>query len=137
MAKDILTMDIVSEIAQTLDCSQRVVAGLMGVAPHTLSNNREKPSGELTPRTSTRLWALYDIAVGLLGTHRPAMIYEVLNLHIFADRKGRKDSVVSALQQDKYELETLRNIAILALRQYEEKRRAKLIELPNAKSATA
>lgn len=137
MAKETLAAQVIEEIAQTLNCSQKVVAGLMGLTPHTLSNNRNKPLTELTPRTLNRLLPLYRIVVDILGTHRPEMIYEILNLHIFADRKGRKDSVVSALQQEKYESEMLEQIATLALKQYEEKRRAKLIDLPDVKSATA
>jgi hypothetical protein len=137
MAAEALVLQVIEEIAQTLNCSQRVVANLMGVTPHTLSNNRDKPLSELTPRTLNRLLPLYRIVVDMLGTHRPEMIYDVLNLHVFADRKGRKDSVVSALQQEKYESEMLEQIAALALTQYEEKRRAKLIELPDVKSATA
>ncbi len=137
MAKETLAAQVIEEIAQTLNCSQKVVANLMGLTPHTLSNNRDKPLNELTPRTLNRLLPLYRIVVDMLGTHRPEMIYEILNLHIFADRKGRKDSVVSALQQEKYESEMLEQIAALALKQYEEKRRTKLIELPDVKSATA
>lgn len=137
MATEALAVKVIDEVAQTLNCSHRVVANLMGVTPHTLSNNRDKKLSELTPRTLNRLLALYRIVVDRLGTHRSEMIYEVLNLHVFEDRKGRKDSVVSALQQDKYEAEMLEQIAGLALKQYEEKRRATLIELPDVKFATA
>ena len=110
MVKAKHTEEIVKQIADTLDCSNRVIANLMGVSPHTLSNNREKTVDALTPRTSVRLKNLYRIVVDILGTHRSEMIYEVINLHAFTDRKGRKDSVVSALQQDKYELEMLEHI---------------------------
>jgi hypothetical protein len=137
MPKEALASDMIEGIASTLNCSHRVVANLMGVTPHTLSNNREKLLSELTPRTSNRLLSLYQIIVVRLGLYRPEMVYDILNLHVFADRKGRKDSVVSALQQDKYESEMLEQIAVLALNQYEEKRRKQLIELSNVESATA
>ena len=130
------TQDIVEEIAKTLNSSHRAVAGLMGVSPHTLSNNKERDVRELTPRTRDRLLPLYRIVVEMLGSYRPEMIHSVLHLHAFEDRRGRKDSVVSALQQDKYESEMLEQIAGLALKQYEEKRRKNLIELPDVKSAT-
>jgi len=137
MATEAVAVEVIDEVAQTLNCSHRMVANLMGVTPHTLSNNRDKKLSELTPRTLNRLLVLYRIVVDMFGTHRSEMIYEILNLHVFEDRKGRKDSVVSALQQDKYESEMLEQIANLALKQYEEKRRAKLIELPDVKFATA
>jgi hypothetical protein len=137
MAQEPHANEILEFISQTLNCSHRVVANLMGVAPHTLSNNREKILSDLTPRTRNRLSALYTIAVVKLGSYRPEMIYELLNTHAFTDRKGLKDSVVSALQQDKYDIEMLEQIANMALVLYEEKRLKKLIELPNVKNLSA
>lgn len=137
MTKEPRAMEVVEEIARTLDCSHRVIANLMGVAPHTLSNNKGKSLGDLTPRTGEKLSSLYRVAVGLLGSHRPEMIYEILNTHSFTDHKGRKDSVVSALQQDKYDIDMLLQIANKALEQYESKRQQKLIDLPDAKRLSA
>ena len=136
MQKSMSTEQVVKQIADTLDCSNRVVANLMGLSPHTLSNNKKTAVTELTLRTSTRLKNLYRIVVDILGTHRPEMIYEVIHLHAYTDRKGRKDSVISALHQDKYELEMLEQIVQLACAQYESKRRENLIEFADEESAT-
>src|SRR5665213_1869658 len=111
------TKNIIDQICETLDCSQRVVAGILDLSPHTLSGNREKPLDELTPRTKDRLSALYMI-VREFRSHRPDIIYKILHMHVFEDINGNADSVVSALHQDKYEFETLANIARMALIKY-------------------
>lgn len=126
---------LTQRICETLACSQRVVANLLGLEPHTLSNNQDKTLEELTPRTRQRLYALYYIVVSKLGLYRESAIFEVIQSHVFPDLEERMDSVVSALQQDKYPLETLIHIMELSLKRYQDKMAEKNIHLPHALSA--
>lgn len=115
------TKVLVNELCRTLDCSQRVLASLIGLSPHTLSNNQEKPLEQLTPRTRSRLVALYFIVVEKLGLLRSEAILDVIQAHVFPDIHDRVDSIVSAIQQDKYPLETLAHIAEISRNRYNDK----------------
>ena len=126
-------------IRETLDCPQRVVANLLGLEAHTLSNNREKPVSELTPRTGERIVALYHLVVNRYGRGgmdlRGQAILEILQAQVFPDIHDHYDSVVSALHQDKYPLETLLHIADLSYATYQKKAAARYVKLPDAMSA--
>lgn len=114
-----LTKTLIDEICEILNCSQQAVASLLDLTPHTLSHNRDKKLEELTPRTGERLSALFMI----VNEHRflrSEVIHKILKMHVFEDIKGNMDSVLSALKQDKYEIETLANIARIALNKYEQ-----------------
>ena len=106
--------DYISGIRAGLGCSQRIVANLLGVDPHTISNNNERPISEVTDRLRTRVEALYYVVVKHLATVSPAARYRIINAHVAKDLEGNIDSVVSALQQDKYKLETLCHIAVMS-----------------------
>ncbi len=135
MSKAATAGQLIQRICATLDCSQRVAANLMGLEPHTLSKNQEKQLDDLTPRTRQRLTGLYYVAVSKLGILRPEAIYEVIQAHVFPDLQDRMDSVISALQQDKYPIETLAHIAELSLKKYQEKIAEK--DAPIAKAISA
>ncbi|MGK5082684.1 hypothetical protein WDW37_05205 [Bdellovibrionota bacterium FG-1] len=128
---------LIQSICETLDCPQRVIANLMGLEPHTLSKNQNKSIEELTPRTRQRLTGLYYVVVSKLGILRPQAIYAIIQTHVFPDLQDRMDSVVSALQQDKYPIETLSHIAELSLKKYQEKIAEKEIPISNAKAISA
>ena len=121
--------DLVRDIQETLESSQRVVASLLGLTPQTISNNLEEPLEKLTPRTRDRLVALHTIAVSTFGRGgrdlRREAILEILQAQVFQDLQGRTDSVVSALHQDKYPIETLIQIAEISYRLYQEKNQKK------------
>lgn len=111
--------DLIDWLMGELGCSQHTVARLMGVDPHTLSNNRKIPLLDLTPRTRARLVNLVAV-IQHIGALRTDALLDILQRHVFADEAGRRDSVVSAIQQEKYPLETLKDIAEIARDEYHE-----------------
>ncbi len=104
---------LIDVLTETLEISQNKVARLMNVDPHTLSNNREEWLERLTPKTRMKLLSLYQV-VRELGGLRSEVLLDILQRHVFEDEEGRKDSVISAIQQEKYSLTTLRQIAEMA-----------------------
>jgi hypothetical protein len=115
--KKLKTSVLIDHLKQVLDCPQHKIARLMGVTPLTLSHNRDQLLEELTPRTRKLLVTLYQV-VRHLGPLRSDALLAILQLHVLEDEEGRRDSVVSALQQDKYALETLIQIAETAHKEY-------------------
>ena len=130
--------DLVGDIRETLECSQRVVANLLGLTAQTISNNLESPVDELTPRTRDRLRALHAIAVSIFGRGgrdlRREAILEIIQAQVFRDLHGRMDSVISALHQDKYPIETLIQIAEISYRLYQDKNQEKRKAFPELNS---
>jgi len=116
-----------------LNCSQRVLAGLLGVEAHSLTYNKEKSIEESSGKTVRRLAILYILVFQELHALRPQLIFELLNNHVFEDLQGRTDSVASALQQDKYGPETLFNILQMAKNNLEETNRLAHPELSEMK----
>ncbi|PWU19946.1 MAG: hypothetical protein C5B49_05110 [Bdellovibrio sp.] len=104
---------LIDMLMETLEVSQHKIARLLDVDPHTLSNNRTEWIETLTPKTKKKLLSLYEV-VRELGTLKSEALLDVLQRHVFEDENGRKDSVVSAIQADKYSFDTLRQIAALA-----------------------
>ena len=102
---------------------------LLGLTAQTISNNLERPVEELTPRTRDRLRALSAIAVSIFGRGgrdlRREAILEIIQAQVFRDLQGRMDSVISALHQDKYPIETLIQIAEISYRLYQDKNQEK------------
>lgn len=108
--EDHKTNQIVEALMEMLGCPQRKVALLAGLDPHTLTNNREATLRDLTPRTRQHLINLYSVVLAI-GPLRPEVMLATLERHTYKDHKGRMDSVVSAIQQDKYDLVLLLKIA--------------------------
>ena len=113
---------LVDVLKTFLECSQSKIAKLLEFAPNTPSNNREKLLSDLTPNTQQRIIPLYNIVVhyACLGLKTEALFY-VLETQVYKDHRGNRDSVLSALRQDKYSYETLQEIAALAYEHYQEK----------------
>jgi hypothetical protein len=57
---------------------------------------------------------LYYIVVKHLATALPLTRYTIIDRPVFPDLEGNLDSVVTAIMQDKYKLETLIDIATIA-----------------------
>lgn len=127
---------LIDRLMEILDCPQHKIARLMGVTPHTLSNNRDHLLSELTPRTRTRLAILFQI-VRHLGPLRSDALLAILQRHVFEDEEGRRDSVVSALQQEKYPLPILFQIAEMAHREYSEQWNSTSPDVSDAISVSA
>lgn len=108
---------LIDRLKEVLDCPQHKIARLVGVTPLTLSHNRDQVLEDLTPRTRKLLVTLYQV-VRHLGPLRSDALTAILQRHVFEDEEGRRDSVVSALQQEKYSMETLIQIAEAAQAEY-------------------
>ena len=108
---------LIDRLKEVLDCPQHKVARLIGVTPLTLSHNRDQLLEDLTPRTRNLLGTLYQVTRHL-GPLRSDALVAILQRHVFEDEDGNRDSVVSALQQGKYSLETLLAIAETAQAEY-------------------
>ena len=52
------------------------------------------------------------------------LIPMILNAHVFKSHSGETDSIISAIQQNKFELETLEYILKTAKNQYEDRLRS-------------
>lgn len=128
---NIKTGQLIDAITNTLEVSGRVVANLLNMDPHTLSNNRDTLIDQLTPKTKTKIVSLYQIVIENGGL-RSELLMDMLQRHVFEDEDGRKDSVVSAIQQEKYSLDTLREIAALALN---EQRKQQMKKYPDVSDA--
>ncbi len=97
------------ELLQKLNCSKSVLANLLSIDESQVSE------------THDRVEVLYELTK---YDHCPSStLHEVLNAHVFEDLEGNMDSVLSALQQNKYELATLANIKKIAETQVSESRR--------------
>ncbi len=134
--KQQLTGDLIDWLMSTLDCSQYRVASLMGVDPHTLSNNRKKPLLELTQGTRSSLVNLVEV-IKHIGALKTDAMMDILQRHVFEDEQGRRDSVASSIQQDKYPLDTLREIAEIARDEYHEQYVATSPDVSSAVSVSA
>lgn len=130
------TSAVIDWLTEVLNCPQHKIARLMGVTPHTLSNNRDQILEELTPRTRKRLATLFQV-VRHLGPLRSDALLAILQRHVFEDEEGRRDSVVSALQQDKYPLEILIQIAETAGREYSNQWSSTSPDVPDAIAVSA
>lgn len=128
---NIKTGQLIDTITGMLEVSGRVVANLLNMDPHTLSNNRDALIDKLTPKTKTKLVSLYQVVIENGGL-RSELLMDMLQRHVFEDEDGRKDSVVSATQEGKYSLETLREIAALAL---DEQRKQQMKKYPDVSDA--
>lgn len=116
--QDLKAQTLIKNLTGVLDCTQRKLALLTGLDPHTLSNNQDHLLKDLTPRTRGRLVNLWNIILKI-GPLRADRMIATLERHTFKDHKGRMDSVVSAIQQDKYDLEMLIFIAEKAKKEIE------------------
>ena len=124
---NIRTGQLIDTVTNTLEVSQRVIANLLNMDPHTFSNNRDTLIDQLTPKTKTKIVSIYQVVIENGGL-RSELLMDMLQRHIFEDEDGRKDSIVSAIQEGKYSLETLREIAALAL---DEQRKQQMKKYPD------
>ena len=114
--------NLVDTLKEFLDCSQSRIAKLLEFSPNTPSNNREKPLSELTSKTKDRIIPLHNIVIhyACMGLKTETLFY-ILETQVYKDHRGNRDSVLSALRQDKYSYETLQEIASIAYGHYQEK----------------
>lgn len=122
----------VTETLQILDISNRALASLLNMDPHTLIENKKKNWDDLTPKTKRKFWITCTLVNKEFRLLRGSKIIEILNEHVYEDMDGFKDSVLSALESDKYNEETILNIGKLAHNIHLEKELRKSVKLPDA-----
>jgi hypothetical protein len=107
------------DLKARLGWTQRKVAVMLGMSKDTLSNNRDRTLSELTPMTGRKLIDLYFLVTKhLIGYHSDAIV-SILNIHVFKSPTGETDSLLSSIQQNKFELDTLVQILKSAKQRYE------------------
>ncbi len=122
----------VAETLQILEISNRALASLLNMDPHTLLENKKKNWAELTPTTKRKFWVTCTLVNKEFRLLRGSKIIEILNEHVFEDVDGFKDSVLSAIESDKYTEETILNIGRIAHKIHLEKELKKSAKLPDA-----
>lgn len=119
--------DVIEAVRGILKCSQTRVAKMLEFAPNTPSNNKDKPLSELTPKTKDKLLNLYTVLrpYAIQGLQEEVISY-IIETQVFADHNGNRDSVLTAIRQDKYSLETLENIAASAYSKFQKRQERSL-----------
>jgi hypothetical protein len=93
-------MGKVETLLRKFNCSPRVLVNLLAISEFEIS--------DIHPRVEI----LYQL---IKDDERAAnQLHGILNQHVFEDLEGKTDSVLSAIQQDKYELDTLKHIKKVA-----------------------
>jgi uncharacterized protein with PIN domain len=111
-------MGKVETLLRKFNCSPRVLANLLAISEFEIS--------DIHPRVEI----LYQL---IKDDERAANeLHGILNQHVFEDLEGKTDSVLSAIQQDKYELDTLKHIKKVAEQSASVKNDDKLATVINA-----
>ena len=128
--------EYLAAVTNKLNISERALASLLNMDAHTLGhNNRSKTIGDLTPKTRKKLGVLFHLVLEEFAMTDPAYVIEIFNEHVFENVDGFKESVISAIESNDYDIETVLDIGRMAFKQYEEKIRKGMPELPHVVSA--
>lgn len=122
--KQVLVKDIVNRLTKTMDCSERRLSNFLGMDKNTLSNNASNKIEELTPITRRKILSLSLLVLDRIPAYSPEAIYQILNAHVYKSHSGETDSIISAIQQDKFEYETLNYMLETARKDYENRLRS-------------
>ncbi|PIR22160.1 MAG: hypothetical protein COV44_09075 [Deltaproteobacteria bacterium CG11_big_fil_rev_8_21_14_0_20_45_16] len=93
---------------------------------------RGKSWEELTPKTRLKLYVICFLINKELLLLTPDSIIQILNQHIYENPEGFKDSVLSALETNRYNEATIINIGRLAHKSYLAKQQKMAPSLPDA-----
>lgn len=121
--KSIRLSDILTELKEVTNLSQRGVARLLRMDKNTLSNNLEKSLEDMTPQSKQKIGFLYSLVDKSLRGYQFEATHEILNAYVFKSYTGETDSIASALQQNKFDLETLFHIMDIAKQEYSHRHR--------------
>lgn len=111
----------VNKTLEIMNLSNRGLAKLLNIDVHTITENKSKDWAELTPKTYKKIGAICTLVNQDYQLLRSQVILEVLNQHVFKDIDGKRYSVLSAINSDKFDLEGVIEIGKLALATYREK----------------
>jgi hypothetical protein len=122
-------VDILIENLKTaLNCPQKTIAKLIDVPEYSQID-------QLSDLFRKKLSQLYDIVLrfACMGL-KYEVIFEILEAHVYEDYLGRLDSVSSAISQQKYSGDTLKEIADRAYNRNQESQQEKFetLELKQA-----
>ncbi len=121
---NVLVRDLVKKLKETMSCSARRLSNTLGVDKNTLSNNADKTIADLTPATRQKILSLSALVLDRIPAYSPDAIYMILNAHIYKSHTGETDSIISVIQQNKFEFETLSYMLETARNQYEDRLRS-------------
>lgn len=111
----------IDKTLEIMELSNRGLARLIKVDVHTITDNRDKLWEELTPNTLKKLGAICILITVEYNLYRASVILEILNQHIFKDVDGKKYSVLTAMNSEKFDLEGVVSIGKMAQQFYKEK----------------
>jgi hypothetical protein len=106
---------------EIMELSNRGLARLIKIDVHTITENKGKEWADLTPNTLKKLGAVCSLVTQEYNLYRAAVIIEILNQHIFKDVDGKKYSVLTALNSEKFDLDGVVSIGRMAQKFYIEK----------------
>ena len=114
---------VVNYLSDALRCSNRVIASLIGINESTISGNLDKQMEELiTKKTGRRLSNLAIVVSAFYEKGlKPEAILEIMNIPIYPDLDGNRDSIKSAIVFEKYPANALIQIGELAYIEYQRK----------------
>lgn len=113
-------------ITNHLDISDRFLCSLIGITPASLSNQKDVLLETITKnKVGRRVTQLFVVVhhFALQGMSKEVTI-DCIRMPAFQDLKDNYDSVSTAIQQDKYEVEVLVEISKMAYQEYQRKQLA-------------
>ena len=122
--RDVIVKTIIDKLTEKMEISERRLSNLLGVNKNTLTNNADKTIGELTPITRQKIVSLSALVLNRIPAYSPEAIYMILNAHVYKNHTGETDSIISAIQQNKFEYETLNYMLITARNECEDRLRS-------------
>ena len=109
--------DTTKKLKIDLECSQYVLASFIGLTSFAIARNGKTDILTSKTKTAKRILALSIVVERLVakGISGPN-IKSALLRHVYGDLDGNFDSVVTAIQQNKYPTRVLMDISDLGLR---------------------
>lgn len=126
-------------ITSHLDISDRFLCNLIGITPASLSNQKDVALETITKNKVGRRVTQFYVVVHhftLQGMSKEVTI-DCIRMPAFQDLKDNFDSVATAIQQDKYEVEVLLEISKMAYQEYQRKQLVKDDLFPAVKDLLA
>ena len=111
---------LINGLKDMLDCKQKLLAFFTGLQESTISSNLNNRVLDVdNKKAGRRIIALYLVVSHLKRKGAaPENIKTALQKYVYSDLDGNKDSVVTALVQDKYPANVLINIGDLGFKKH-------------------
>ena len=110
---EITNRKLIDYICNSIDCSQKLIASLIGVSESTLSDNAKKSVVEtLSKKTGKRLLHLFVVVASLVEEGlSPKAIYNILIMPSYRDLEGVPRSISILITEGKESLNFIIEVA--------------------------